>query len=221
MAPVAGEPLTLQRMLGWVCAPLAWVMGVEWQDAHTVGILLGEKTIFNEFVAYQNLMQYKDVLSERSSVCAMTYFGGEKAVPGYNVMGVCKAALDSCVKYAAFDLGPADQLARHRHIKVTEEQCGKGHAVNNMDKHQPGGGIRQPQPAQRLRHRQDHHLERDKAAKQHQTKEQVAAAKLPLGQHIAVKCTEQGRDQYRRYGDLERVPEEGADTLAANTGTGT
>ncbi|MGY8770228.1 MAG: enoyl-ACP reductase FabI, partial [Pirellulales bacterium] len=36
----------------------------------------------------------------------MTYFGGEKTVPGYNVMGVCKAALDSIVKYLAFDLGP-------------------------------------------------------------------------------------------------------------------
>jgi CNT family concentrative nucleoside transporter len=81
LPPVAGEPLTLQRMLGWVCAPLAWVMGVEWQDAHTVGILLGEKTIFNEFVAYQSLMQYKDVLSERSftiatyALCGFANFG--------------------------------------------------------------------------------------------------------------------------------------------------
>jgi len=40
------------------------------------------------------------------SIVTMTYFGGEKAVPGYNVMGVCKAALDSIVKYLAFDLGP-------------------------------------------------------------------------------------------------------------------
>ncbi len=36
----------------------------------------------------------------------MTYFGGEKAVPGYNVMGICKAALDAAVRYLAFDLGP-------------------------------------------------------------------------------------------------------------------
>jgi enoyl-[acyl-carrier protein] reductase I len=38
-------------------------------------------------------------------VLTLTYFGGEKALPGYNVMGICKAALDACVKYAAFDLG--------------------------------------------------------------------------------------------------------------------
>ncbi len=45
-------------------------------------------------------------LNNPASIVTMTYFGGEKAVPGYNVMGICKAALDSCVKYLAFDLGP-------------------------------------------------------------------------------------------------------------------
>lgn len=48
----------------------------------------------------------KDILSNRSSVLTLTYYGGERIVPGYNVMGICKAALDSCMKYAAFDLGP-------------------------------------------------------------------------------------------------------------------
>lgn len=48
----------------------------------------------------------KDLLSARSSVLTMTYFGGEKCVPGYNVMGICKAALEASVRYLAFDLGP-------------------------------------------------------------------------------------------------------------------
>jgi enoyl-[acyl-carrier protein] reductase I len=39
------------------------------------------------------------------SLCAMTYFGGEKVMPGYNLMGVCKAALDTSVRYAAAELG--------------------------------------------------------------------------------------------------------------------
>jgi enoyl-[acyl-carrier protein] reductase I len=47
----------------------------------------------------------KKVLSANSSVCAMTYYGGEKVIPGYNMMGICKAALDSAVKYLAWDLG--------------------------------------------------------------------------------------------------------------------
>jgi enoyl-[acyl-carrier protein] reductase I len=40
------------------------------------------------------------------AMLTMTYLGGERVVPGYNMMGVCKATLESCVKYAAFDLGP-------------------------------------------------------------------------------------------------------------------
>ena len=48
----------------------------------------------------------KRIMSERSSIATMTYFGGERCVPGYNVMGICKAALDAAVRYAAHDLGP-------------------------------------------------------------------------------------------------------------------
>jgi enoyl-[acyl-carrier protein] reductase I len=48
----------------------------------------------------------QELMSERSSIAAMTYYGGEKCVPGYNVMGVCKAALDAIVRYLAYDLGP-------------------------------------------------------------------------------------------------------------------
>ncbi len=48
----------------------------------------------------------KDIMSDRASILTMTYFGGERCVPGYNVMGVCKAALDASMRYAAHDLGP-------------------------------------------------------------------------------------------------------------------
>lgn len=46
------------------------------------------------------------VLADGASVLTMSYFGGEKCVPGYNVMGVCKAALEASVRYLAYDLGP-------------------------------------------------------------------------------------------------------------------
>ena len=48
----------------------------------------------------------RQIMSEKSSVACMTYFGGEKCVPGYNVMGICKAALEATVRYLAYDLGP-------------------------------------------------------------------------------------------------------------------
>jgi len=48
----------------------------------------------------------REVMADGGAMLTMTYFGGEKAVPGYNVMGICKAALDAAVRYLAFDLGP-------------------------------------------------------------------------------------------------------------------
>jgi len=47
----------------------------------------------------------KEVLTPGGSLLTLTYYGGEKAVPGYNLMGVAKAALDASVRYLAFDLG--------------------------------------------------------------------------------------------------------------------
>jgi enoyl-[acyl-carrier protein] reductase I len=50
--------------------------------------------------------QAAKVMPEGGALLTMTYFGGERVVPGYNLMGVCKAALDASVKYLAHDLGP-------------------------------------------------------------------------------------------------------------------
>lgn len=67
---VAGQPLTLERILGWLCRPVAWLLGVEWADAAAVGRLIGEKTILNEFVAYMHLGQLKETISDRSFTIA-------------------------------------------------------------------------------------------------------------------------------------------------------
>jgi concentrative nucleoside transporter, CNT family len=52
---VFGAPLTLQRALGWVMAPVCWLLGIPWTQAVTAGGLMGIKTILNEFVAYLQL----------------------------------------------------------------------------------------------------------------------------------------------------------------------
>ncbi|MEC5407042.1 nucleoside transporter C-terminal domain-containing protein [Paraburkholderia sp. MPAMCS5] len=52
------EHLTLQSMLGTAFAPLAWAIGVPWQDAAVAGNFIGEKLILNEFIAYGNLAPY-------------------------------------------------------------------------------------------------------------------------------------------------------------------
>jgi enoyl-[acyl-carrier protein] reductase I len=48
----------------------------------------------------------KDILNPGGSILTLTYLGGEKVIPGYNIMGVCKAALESSVTYLAHELGP-------------------------------------------------------------------------------------------------------------------
>ncbi len=67
---LGGEPLSLERILGWGCAPLALVMGVPWSDCLKVGMLLGKKTVLNEFLAYMDLVAMKDQLSPRSFIIA-------------------------------------------------------------------------------------------------------------------------------------------------------
>jgi len=53
--PVWGAPLTLQRVLGWMFAPVVWLYVVPWSEATTAGGLLGTKTILNELIAYIDL----------------------------------------------------------------------------------------------------------------------------------------------------------------------
>jgi concentrative nucleoside transporter, CNT family len=68
-----GAPLTLQRTLGWLFAPLAWAAGVPWSEAPAAGALLGTKTALNEFIAYLDLAKLPSgVLSPRSKLL-MTY----------------------------------------------------------------------------------------------------------------------------------------------------
>ena len=70
---VDGTALTLQRLLGWLFAPLAWAIGIPWHESAVAGSLLGTKTILNELVAYLNLSALgPEDLSERSRLI-MTY----------------------------------------------------------------------------------------------------------------------------------------------------
>jgi len=77
-----GEPMSLQRLLGYLMAPLVWVMGIPWSEAMQAGSLMGIKTILNEFVAYLHLAQIPEgQLSERSQImmiyalCGFANFG--------------------------------------------------------------------------------------------------------------------------------------------------
>lgn len=79
---INGEAITLQRLLGWIFAPLVWLMGIPFDEAVTAGSLMGTKTILNEFLAYLNLASLpKGTLSARSelimiyALCGFANFG--------------------------------------------------------------------------------------------------------------------------------------------------
>ena len=57
IAAALGKPTDLATIFGYVLAPIAWVIGVPWQDATTVGSLIGQKIVINEFVAYLQLAE--------------------------------------------------------------------------------------------------------------------------------------------------------------------
>jgi len=73
LPPVFGEPLSLQRVLGWVMAPVAWMMGIPSAEIVTAGSLMGTKTVLNELLAYLQLAHLPEgALSDRSRLI-MTY----------------------------------------------------------------------------------------------------------------------------------------------------
>jgi concentrative nucleoside transporter, CNT family len=67
---IGGEALTLERLLGWLLAPMALVMGVPWAEAQEVGSVLGTRTVLNEIIAFRELSLIGDQLSDRSRAIA-------------------------------------------------------------------------------------------------------------------------------------------------------
>ena len=79
---VCGEPITLQRVLGLIMAPVCWLIGVPWAQAPTAGMLMGIKTVLNELIAYLEMAKLPaDALDPRSrlimiyAMCGFANFG--------------------------------------------------------------------------------------------------------------------------------------------------
>ncbi|MCH7957473.1 MAG: nucleoside:proton symporter [Proteobacteria bacterium] len=79
---LGGAPVTLERLLGYVMAPVVWLMGVPWSEAPTAGALMGTKTVLNELLAYLQMAKLPaDALSPHSrlimiyALCGFANFG--------------------------------------------------------------------------------------------------------------------------------------------------
>jgi CNT family concentrative nucleoside transporter len=69
-------PESLQVVLGWIGRPVAWLLGVSWQDSGAVGGLLGTRAVLNEFIAYSQLSPLKGTLDPRSFTIASFALAG-------------------------------------------------------------------------------------------------------------------------------------------------
>ncbi len=79
---IEGEPITFQRILGLIMAPVTWLMGIPWSEAVTTGSLMGVKTVLNELIAYQELASLPaNLISDRTRIiityamCGFANFG--------------------------------------------------------------------------------------------------------------------------------------------------
>ena len=77
-----GKPTDLATIFGYLLAPIAWVIGVPWQDATTVGSLIGQKIVINEFVAY---LQLADIVNGKVAGVSLTAEG--KLIATYALCG--------------------------------------------------------------------------------------------------------------------------------------
>jgi len=99
---VLGQPLTMERMFGWLFAPLAWCMGIPWTESQTAGELLGVKTILNEFVAYLYLADTNTyVLSEKSNLIMLYALCG---FANFSSVGILLSGMSAMVPERRKDL---------------------------------------------------------------------------------------------------------------------
>jgi concentrative nucleoside transporter, CNT family len=82
LPPIGGAPITFERLLGYLMAPVCWLLGIPWQQAPTAGALMGTKTVLNELIAYVELSKLPaDALDPRSrlimlyALCGFANFG--------------------------------------------------------------------------------------------------------------------------------------------------
>ena len=79
---IGGDPITLQKLLGYIMAPVVWLMGIPWNETLTAGSLMGTKTILNELIAYIDMSNLTQGALSSKSLLIMTYAMCGFANPG-------------------------------------------------------------------------------------------------------------------------------------------
>jgi CNT family concentrative nucleoside transporter len=109
---IAGKPIKLERVMGWVFAPLAFAIGIPWAEAASAGQLLGTKTILNELVAYIDLAGAEGAgLSAKSKLILVYALCGFANLGSLGIMIGGMATLTPERRGEIVELGPRSVLA--------------------------------------------------------------------------------------------------------------
>jgi nucleoside permease NupC len=109
---IVGEPLKLERILGWIMAPVTWLIGIPWAEEHTAGSLMGAKTVLNELIGYHQLAQLpEDALSERAK----------------NYYDLCHVSVCKFRESRHYD-----RLARIRRARKKRRNCWARYEINSI-----------------------------------------------------------------------------------------
>ncbi len=92
---VGGKPLTLQRILGFLMAPVVWLFGIPWAQAQTAGYLMGTKTILNELLAFLDMARLPAGALDDRSRLIMTY--ALSSFANFGSLGILLGGLGSLV----------------------------------------------------------------------------------------------------------------------------
>ena len=92
---VGGQPLSLQRLLGFVMAPVVWLFGIPWSEAQTAGSLMGTKTVLNELLAFLDMAKLPPTALDPRSRLIMTY--ALTSFANFGSLGILLGGLGSLV----------------------------------------------------------------------------------------------------------------------------
>jgi CNT family concentrative nucleoside transporter len=84
--PFGGEPLTLQRMMGWLFMPVALLMGTPWSEAQDVGSVLGTRVVLNEIYGFEMIRELGSALSDRSRAIVTVAITGFSSISSIGIM---------------------------------------------------------------------------------------------------------------------------------------
>ncbi|EPF20702.1 MULTISPECIES: NupC/NupG family nucleoside CNT transporter [Cedecea] len=121
--------LSLELMLGWVFAPVAWLIGVPWSEANVAGSFIGQKLIINEFVAYLNFGAYLKDDAEVAAAGLQVLSGHTKAIISF---ALCGFANLSSIAILIGGLGSMAPTRRHEVAQLGLKAVAAGTLSNLM-----------------------------------------------------------------------------------------